>query len=157
MSYCPGTVVDIVRDKPWFVGTTANRYSEPPVWGGFGLDNPAGISLRQRMARAGFSGPRTARYSSGKAASPRSKPAVKMLVLLVGATTAMTPSGGPRELANSAHLEVRPAHGQRSPRLNVIASNGRMLTGSSSFTLAISIHIPFVELEGLQRSVGRVD
>ena len=30
--------------------------------------------------------------------------------------------------------------GQRSPRLKVIASNGRMLTGSSSFALAISSH-----------------
>ena len=31
---------------------------------------------------------------------------------------------------------------QRSPRLNVTASNGRMLTGSSSFALAISNHCP---------------
>ena len=31
---------------------------------------------------------------------------------------------------------------QRSPRLKVIASNGRMLTGSSSFALAISNHCP---------------
>ena len=32
--------------------------------------------------------------------------------------------------------------GQRSARLKVIASNGRMLTGSSSFALAISSHCP---------------
>ena len=32
--------------------------------------------------------------------------------------------------------------GQRSPRLKVIASNGRMLTGSSSFALAIRSHCP---------------
>ena len=40
---------------------------------------------------------------------------------------------GPRTLA---------PQGQRSPRLKVIASNGRMLTGSSSFALAISSHCP---------------
>ena len=34
------------------------------------------------------------------------------------------------------------SQGQRSPKLNVIASKGRMLTGSSSFALAISSHCP---------------
>ena len=34
------------------------------------------------------------------------------------------------------------AQGQRSPRLNAIPSNGGMLTGSSSFALAMSTHWP---------------
>ncbi len=38
--------------------------------------------------------------------------------------------------------EYAPHQGQRSPRLKVIASNGRMLTGSSSFALPISSHCP---------------
>ena len=38
--------------------------------------------------------------------------------------------------------EERNPQGQRSPKLKVIASNGRMLTGSSSFALAISSHCP---------------
>ena len=33
-------------------------------------------------------------------------------------------------------------YGQRSPRLNVIASNGRTLTGSSCFAHAMSTHSP---------------
>ena len=33
-------------------------------------------------------------------------------------------------------------HAQRSPRLNVIASKGRTLTGSSSFAHAMSTHSP---------------
>ena len=37
-------------------------------------------------------------------------------------------------------LCMRTHQGQRSPRLKVIASKGRMLTGSSSFALAISSH-----------------
>ena len=38
------------------------------------------------------------------------------------------------------HALSTPPQGQRSPRLKVIASKGRMLTGSSSFALAISSH-----------------
>ena len=45
--------------------------------GDFDPDNPAGISLRQRTAREGFSGPRTARASSGMAANYRMESAVK--------------------------------------------------------------------------------
>ena len=37
-------------------------------------------------------------------------------------------------------LDRGPDQGHRSPRLEVIASNGRMLTGSSSFAIAISTH-----------------
>ena len=39
-------------------------------------------------------------------------------------------------------LLYAPRQGQRSPRLKVIASKGRMLTGSSSFALPISTHSP---------------
>ena len=35
-----------------------------------------------------------------------------------------------------------PRYGQRSPKLKVIASNGRMRIGSSSFAAAISTHSP---------------
>ena len=40
--------------------------------------------------------------------------------------------------AETAHS--RTCYGHRSPRLNVIASNGRILIGSRSFALAISTH-----------------
>ena len=62
-----------------------------------------------------------------------------------------------RVLGRSPHLEpevlgvhfnrdlartLKRAQGQRSARLKVIASKGRMLTGSSSFALAMSTHWP---------------
>ena len=42
----------------------------------------------------------------------------------------------------SSGLLYAPHQGQRSPKLKVIALNGRTLTGSSSFALAISSHCP---------------
>ena len=45
--------------------------------------------------------------------------------------------------------------GQRSPRLNVMASNGRMPTGSSSFALGNQQPLPVVELERLEGMAER--
>ena len=50
---------------------------------------------------------------------------------------------------------VRTPQGHRSPRLKVIASKGRTLTGSSSFALAISNHCPSCSSNASRvRSVG---
>ena len=50
---------------------------------------------------------------------------------------------------------VQRAQGQRSARLKVIASKGRMLTGSSSFAVAMSTHSPSRSSKASRvRSVG---
>ena len=57
----------------------------------------------------------------------------------------------PGMIGGNVHSESTAAQGQRSPRLKVIASKGRILTGSSSFALAISTHWPSApQLERLQ-------
>ena len=55
---------------------------------------------------------------------------------------AARPVRAPGDGKRAAPLVFRAAQGQRSPRLNVMASKGRMQTGSSSLALAISTHRP---------------
>ena len=49
---------------------------------------------------------------------------------------------GPALVFTGQSDRAGPRYGQRSPKLKVIASNGRMLIGSSSFATAISTHSP---------------